>query len=181
MNEYTEFDTAAEMQKALDRKKAAYGVPYQSLTETCEVNPDTGIIVDKNIADIEAERGREAWFNDDVFDFDAQSPYFQEAYEEAWFETVNPSTDGDNHDQAWSGQMDSLYWRFKEQEDKRVNNLIAKDERPSFAPTDGQIAALILAVLLALSLDIDQAMKGDLAAMRGMALADVEASVGSER
>lgn len=50
MNEYTEFDTAAEMQKALDRKKAAYGVPYQPLTETCEVDQD-GIIVDKNIAE----------------------------------------------------------------------------------------------------------------------------------
>lgn len=45
MNEYTEFDTAAEMQKALDRKKAAYGVPYEPLTETCEVDAD-GIIRD---------------------------------------------------------------------------------------------------------------------------------------
>lgn len=33
MNEYTEFDTAAEMQKALDRKKAAYGDLNTSLVE----------------------------------------------------------------------------------------------------------------------------------------------------
>lgn len=45
MNEYTEFDTATEMQKALDRKKAAYGVPYRSLTETTVIDAD-GIIRD---------------------------------------------------------------------------------------------------------------------------------------
>lgn len=33
MNEYTEFDTAAEMQKALDRKKAAFGDLNRSLVE----------------------------------------------------------------------------------------------------------------------------------------------------
>lgn len=96
MNEYTEFDTAAEMQKALDRKRRAYGyapeqVPYQSLTETCEVDQD-GIIVDRD----------------------------------------------------------------------SVNELLAKDERPSFAPTE--IAAFILAFFLFLALGIDTAMKGDLRA-----------------
>ena len=79
--------------------------------------------------DSETERGREAWENDEVFDFDAQSDYFQEAYEEAWFETVNPSTDGDDYDQAWSNEKDRIYWRFKEQQEKKVNNLISNERQ----------------------------------------------------
>lgn len=100
MTETTNFNTADEMQKALDRKREAYyGVKYAPLLETCEVDQD-GVIVDRD----------------------------------------------------------------------PVNELLQLEEKVSvwnnFAPTDSQIAALILAVLLALGFGIDQAMKGDLAAMR---------------
>lgn len=141
-NEYTEFDTAAEMQKALDAKKAAYGVPYQSLTETCEVD-ERGIIVDRRT--VQLARSKDG-------DLHTLCTYQH-----------NTAT---YCEECCGADYGAAYKRlFAEERDiDPVNEILAKDERPSFAPTDGQIAAFILAFFLFLSFGINEAMKGDLRA-----------------
>lgn len=120
MNEYTEFDTAAEMQKALDRKKAAYGDLNTSLVE----------------------------FTDG---------------------TTAPVVDG------------LIGLTEDEEEAMAVNSLIAKDERPSFQPSTAELAMFLIFFFLCLGLSLHTVMRGDKAAMNGMALPRVESGVGSGR
>ena len=141
MNEYTEFDTAAEMQKALDRKKAAYGVPYRSLTETTVIDAD-GIIRDLPPG------------------FD--EPRFRE--QEDTCDTCgnhgSVTTFGDCHKCYYEADADPVNEILGR--DERPSQRIFSD----FQPTGTQLAAFILAFFLFLALGIDTAMRGDLAAVR---------------
>lgn len=62
-----------------------------------------------------------------------------------------------------------------------TNTIIAKDERPSFQPSTAELAMFLIFFFLCLGLSLHTVMRGNLAAMRGMALPRVESGVGNER
>lgn len=68
-----------------------------------------------------------------------------------------------------------------EEQEMAVNALIGRDERPSFQPSTAELAMFLIFFFLCLGLSLHTVMKGDRAAMNGMALPRVESGVGNER
>jgi len=174
MNEYTEFDTAAEMQKALDRKKAAYGVPYAPLLETTVVNQD-GIIEDAfkgNAIEISTCCGAQ----DRPTSIDGPSyedvGYCPECGDHTEFITVC--------DECSESPCQCHTARSRADRDP-VNSLLQLEEKVSFQPSTAELAVFLIFFFLCLGLSLHTVMKGDRAAMRGMALPRVESGVGNER
>lgn len=62
-----------------------------------------------------------------------------------------------------------------------ANTIIAKDERPSFQPSTAELTMFLIFFFLCLGLSLHTVMRGDKAAMNGMALPRVESGVGNER
>jgi hypothetical protein len=92
-------------------------------------------------ADREHQRGIDAFVNDEVFDFSAQSIHFQEAYKDEWFRQTNPPNYGDYVDQYFSDHLDQLYWNYEAKQKADTKRSVESAAR-NFA------AGIALAVLI---------------------------------
>lgn len=60
----------------------------------------------------------------------------------------------------------TIFFPADEEEDRKVNEIIAKDERPSFQPSTAELAMFLIFFFLCLGLSLHTVMRGDLAAVR---------------
>lgn len=87
-------------------------------------------------ADAEAHRGIDAFVNDEIFDWSAQSVYFQEAYKDEWFTQTRPPNYGDYVDYYFDEHLTQLHWNYQDQ------------QKLQFQPTFGEGIAAALLVML---------------------------------